>query len=78
MWHFDLYRLEAPEEIDEIGIDEALSSAISLIEWPERLGNISFPNTLTLNLEQGEQSESRIATLSYGHSWEERLRGFSL
>src|SRR5690349_37643 len=35
--HFDLYRLGAPEEFDELGFD-ALDSeaAVTLVEWPER------------------------------------------
>ena len=74
VWHFDLYRLESPEEIDEIGIDEALSSAISLIEWPERLGSIAFSNTLVLTLEPGESSNARIATLCADNSWKARLQ----
>lgn len=32
--HFDLYRLRSPAEVAEIGLDEALQSAITLIEWP--------------------------------------------
>jgi tRNA threonylcarbamoyladenosine biosynthesis protein TsaE len=38
LFHFDLYRLEDPEEAWELGIEDAFSGAISLIEWPERLG----------------------------------------
>lgn len=38
LWHFDLYRLTGPEEIWELGFDDALEEAVSLIEWPERLG----------------------------------------
>src|SRR3990167_7257378 len=38
LWHFDLYRLKHPEEIFELGIEEAYGSGVSLIEWPERLG----------------------------------------
>ncbi|HEY1259264.1 MAG TPA: tRNA (adenosine(37)-N6)-threonylcarbamoyltransferase complex ATPase subunit type 1 TsaE, partial [Stellaceae bacterium] len=34
IWHFDLYRLQAPEEAWELGIEEALADGISLIEWP--------------------------------------------
>lgn len=36
--HFDLYRLEAPEEALELGIEDAVADGIVLIEWPERLG----------------------------------------
>jgi tRNA threonylcarbamoyladenosine biosynthesis protein TsaE len=38
LWHCDLYRLEDPEEIFELGLEEAFQSAITLIEWPERMG----------------------------------------
>jgi len=40
IWHFDLYRIEDPEEIYEIGWEEALSDGVLLIEWPERLGSL--------------------------------------
>ncbi|MCA6275633.1 MAG: tRNA (adenosine(37)-N6)-threonylcarbamoyltransferase complex ATPase subunit type 1 TsaE, partial [Phenylobacterium sp.] len=35
--HFDLYRLEDPDEAWEIGLEEALDHGAALIEWPERL-----------------------------------------
>lgn len=38
IWHFDLYRLNGPEDIWELGFEDALGEAVSLIEWPERLG----------------------------------------
>jgi tRNA threonylcarbamoyladenosine biosynthesis protein TsaE len=37
IWHYDLYRLKSSDEIIELGIEEAFSSGISVIEWPERL-----------------------------------------
>lgn len=40
IWHFDLYRLSNPDEIYEIGWEEALSGGILLVEWSERLGNL--------------------------------------
>lgn len=37
--HFDLYRIEGPEELCEIGWDEAREGGgITLIEWPEKMG----------------------------------------
>jgi tRNA threonylcarbamoyladenosine biosynthesis protein TsaE len=34
--HYDLYRIENPAEIEELGLDEALDDGAALIEWPER------------------------------------------
>ncbi|MCW5773788.1 MAG: tRNA (adenosine(37)-N6)-threonylcarbamoyltransferase complex ATPase subunit type 1 TsaE [Rhodospirillaceae bacterium] len=38
VWHFDLYRIERPDDAWELGLEEALADGVSLIEWPERLG----------------------------------------
>ena len=35
--HFDLYRIERPEDTFELGIEDLFSEGISLLEWPERL-----------------------------------------
>ncbi|MEO4044366.1 tRNA (adenosine(37)-N6)-threonylcarbamoyltransferase complex ATPase subunit type 1 TsaE [Hoeflea sp. CAU 1731] len=34
--HIDLYRISDPQEIDELGLDDALATGVALIEWPER------------------------------------------
>jgi tRNA threonylcarbamoyladenosine biosynthesis protein TsaE len=39
VWHCDLYRLNNPEEVFELGLEEAFHEAICLLEWPERLGD---------------------------------------
>jgi tRNA threonylcarbamoyladenosine biosynthesis protein TsaE len=49
-WHFDLYRLETPEQVYELGWEEALAEGISLVEWPERLGPL-LPKHLSVTLE---------------------------
>jgi len=38
IWHFDFYRLKDPEEIWELGFEDALDN-ICLIEWPEKAAN---------------------------------------
>jgi len=40
IWHFDLYRLEEPGDVWELGIEEALDEGVCLIEWPERIENL--------------------------------------
>ena len=49
-WHFDLYRLETPEQVFELGWEEALAEGVVLIEWPERLGAL-LPKHLDVTLE---------------------------
>jgi tRNA threonylcarbamoyladenosine biosynthesis protein TsaE len=49
-WHFDLYRLETPEQVFELGWEEALAEGISIVEWPERLGPL-LPRHLSVTLE---------------------------
>ncbi|MBZ9818184.1 tRNA (adenosine(37)-N6)-threonylcarbamoyltransferase complex ATPase subunit type 1 TsaE [Mesorhizobium sp. CA4] len=60
--HFDLYRLSAPDEIDELGLDDALSQGAALIEWPERAAD-RLPET-ALWVDLAEQGEGRVARLS--------------
>ena len=50
IWHFDLYRLEAPEQVYELGWEEALADGVVLLEWPERLGPL-LPQHLSVILE---------------------------
>ena len=50
IWHADLYRLSHPDEVLELGLGDAFSSAICLIEWPDRLGSHTPSNALNLRL----------------------------
>lgn len=84
LWHFDFYRLERPEEVWELGLEEALESGISVIEWPERVGNLLPGDRLDLRLlpargdaDPSGEGEGRIASLAAGPSWTARLEGFS-
>jgi tRNA threonylcarbamoyladenosine biosynthesis protein TsaE len=36
--HADLYRITHPDDVMELGLDEAMAQGITMIEWPERLG----------------------------------------
>jgi len=44
IWHADLYRLTQLDEITELGLEAAFETAICLIEWPERLGDLAPKN----------------------------------
>nr|WP_299360568.1 tRNA (adenosine(37)-N6)-threonylcarbamoyltransferase complex ATPase subunit type 1 TsaE [uncultured Paracoccus sp.] len=62
IWHADLYRLTDPAELVELGLDEALAQAITLIEWPERM-DPPPPDTLTVALRE-TAPERRAITLT--------------
>ena len=49
VWHADLYRLSHPEEVFELGLDSALTDAIVMIEWPDRLG-MALPEAVSITL----------------------------
>ena len=60
-WHFDLYRLEAPEQVFELGWEEARADGIALVEWAERLGALLPSGRLTVAL--AIEGEGRRADL---------------
>ena len=70
VWHVDLYRIEDPSELDELGLD-SLSEAILLVEWPERAGNEVWREALSLTLDFAPDGD-RILTARVPPSWEGR------
>lgn len=78
IWHFDLYRLKQPDEVYELGFEEALSDGISLIEWPERAERLYPRNRLEIRITAGDASdERRIALIPHGDGWNKRLENLS-
>src|SRR2546430_8214991 len=73
IWHFDLYRIRAPEEAWELGIEEAFITGISLIEWPERLGPLLPERRLEITFEFGDGPDARRVSLDPSREWEARL-----
>jgi len=74
LYHFDLYRLEAPDQSVELGVDDAFADGISLVEWPDRLGGYLPRRHLKITLAAGADKDSRIARISGGVQWTERWR----
>ena len=70
VWHVDLYRLEDPSEVEELGLD-ASADGVLLVEWPERAGQAAWPDALRLSLDFGEAGARRL-TAQVPPSWEGR------
>jgi tRNA threonylcarbamoyl adenosine modification protein YjeE len=66
--HYDLYRIESPGEIDELGLDDALGEGAALIEWPERGAGRLPPDMLHVVL-SATGLDSRIAMLNGPAKW---------
>ena len=64
IWHFDLYRLDDPADLQELGFDDAGRYLAVLVEWPERAGNLLPARRLDLTLAEGDTAQSRIADLA--------------
>ncbi|MGL5514888.1 MAG: tRNA (adenosine(37)-N6)-threonylcarbamoyltransferase complex ATPase subunit type 1 TsaE [Sporomusa sp.] len=61
IYHFDLYRLEHPAELDNIGFDHYVDAGgIAIIEWPEKFLEFLPVERLWLTLKQGEQPSERL------------------
>lgn len=48
--HADLYRLNASEEIEELGLDEALAGGVLIVEWPEKLSPRLVKDAISIEL----------------------------
>lgn len=73
IWHFDLYRIRAAEEAWELSIEDAFTTGISLIEWPERLGPLLPDSRIELSFTFGDAPGARRITMDPGKEWEARL-----
>jgi tRNA threonylcarbamoyladenosine biosynthesis protein TsaE len=78
MNHFDLYRLEAQAEVDELAIWEFMDGAVTLVEWADRAAGFDAPFvTLAFELAPAE-TERWVTITATGEPWRERLERLSL
>jgi tRNA threonylcarbamoyladenosine biosynthesis protein TsaE len=69
--HADLYRLEDPSELEELGLEDQLLDGALLVEWPERAGEAAWPQALRLSL-QPRPDGRRALTWRVPGAWEGR------
>ena len=60
IYHYDLYRLKSAEEIWELNIEEAFAQAVSLVEWPEKMGPYLPRDCFKVNIISLSQDRRRI------------------
>jgi tRNA threonylcarbamoyladenosine biosynthesis protein TsaE len=54
LFHVDLYRLNDPREIEDLGLDEIAAEGVLAIEWAEKLGRPREAKTIVVRIEHGE------------------------
>ena len=65
VFHIDLYRIESPEQLTNIGWDEIVAArALVLVEWPERAGTRLPENHLPIELDYLPNDPSRRILLA--------------
>jgi len=74
VWHFDLYRIASPDELDELGWDDARTGGIVLVEWPERAGARLAADRLDIELGFAADADARVAVLAAHGNWAARLK----
>ena len=74
IWHADLYRLSNLSEIYELGLDTAFDTAVCLLEWPNRLGEMLPKNALTLNFDITEEDFREISLYWKDVMWDKIVK----
>lgn len=75
VYHFDLYRIEEPGEVLELGIEDAFADGVSLIEWPDRMGPYLPGDRLDIELLAGSGPGERRVRLVARGNWAQRHGG---
>src|SRR6185295_14321747 len=74
--HLDLYRLRAPSELEELGLDLALNEGIAIVECPEQAGDWLPASQLLVRLDDNGGGATRRVTLTAHGAWASRLDRF--
>jgi len=80
-YHFDVYRVNDPEEIAAIGFDEYIfGEGVSVIEWANYIDELIPEESLTITLEKVPQlgSTCRKVTINYTDSRYDYIKELTL
>lgn len=67
LYHMDLYRLAGEEEIEELGFEEYIyGHGLTVIEWPERLGDLTPRDYLEIQLASPSPETRELTLIAHG------------
>ena len=61
--HYDLYRIKNADEISELGLDDALSRGLTIIEWPGMVEEYIASRLKTIHIYFSYNADGRIAEI---------------
>ena len=70
--HSDLYRITSEDDLQELGLDEAFGQAICLVEWAERLGDLTPQDALSLTFDIPDAPGRILRGTAHGGALSER------
>lgn len=77
--HMDLYRLQRPEEVEVIGVEDAfVEDAVCLIEWPEIAEDFLPESRLVVQIIGSGEAPREIIFHAREHDWEQRLKDLNI
>jgi tRNA threonylcarbamoyladenosine biosynthesis protein TsaE len=74
VYHADLFRLEDPREVFELGLEENAADGLLLVEWPDRAPREMPPDHLLVRFDVSGHTSRRISYEPHGERYESLLR----
>jgi tRNA threonylcarbamoyladenosine biosynthesis protein TsaE len=71
VWHVDLYRIDDPADLAELGLEDIRDDGVLIIEWPEHGEVAMWPEALALSLNVADDG-ARALTAHVPAAWEGR------
>ncbi|MBH69157.1 MAG: tRNA (adenosine(37)-N6)-threonylcarbamoyltransferase complex ATPase subunit type 1 TsaE [Rhodospirillaceae bacterium] len=75
IYHIDLYRIRDPEELIELGLQEAFQLGISLVEWPECAEDILPSDRLKIYFDFDDRLDRRSVRVYGADKWKPAIDG---
>lgn len=61
LYHFDVYRLENVEELEDLGFEEYFySNGVTIVEWGDKIDKFLPRERIQINIEKGKELDERI------------------
>jgi tRNA threonylcarbamoyladenosine biosynthesis protein TsaE len=77
LYHADLYRLDQPEQVDDLALEELILDGAVAIEWPERAGGLVPAEHILIEFEIESAESRRLRLLGNGERSRELVGAFA-